>query len=146
MAKKISEAKERDEPKELDEAKESDLFSSSKHLDFKFEEQPTEESAGIKLLKQNEYDAAPKVVKMQVSLVEVNNAATILNGWFATAEEERESGHIQIMEEEAYAVLAAQFSMRKSKSLVMSLCHWRRMVMQKSSVVGESKCFVLAKP
>jgi hypothetical protein len=78
--------------------------------------------------------------------VEVNNAAIILNGWFATAEEERETGNLQIMEEDAYALLAAQFNMRKSKSLLMSLCHWRRMVMQKSSVVGESKCFVLAKP
>jgi len=76
-------------------------------------------SVSIKLISVEEYNFAPKVVQMQVGLSEVNTAAEILSHW--TVPQER------VTESNAYSLLP--FPESKSKSILLSLCHWRRMMM-----------------
>jgi hypothetical protein len=75
--------------------------------------------SAIELISIDEYKVAPRVVQMQVSLSEVNTAAEILSQW--TVPKER------VTESCAYELLP--FPEKKSKSILMSLCHWRRMMM-----------------
>ena len=75
--------------------------------------------SAIELITMDEYKIAPRVVQMQVSLSEVNTAAEILSQW--TVPKER------VTESSAYELLP--FPEKKSKSILMSLCHWRRMMM-----------------
>jgi hypothetical protein len=72
----------------------------------------------------DEYQSAARVVQMQVSADEVNESIDVLNLWMYNLDK------TQFSEEEACAQLQQRFSLRKSKSLLMSLCHWRRMVVR----------------
>jgi len=104
------------------------------------------EEAGIFIrnLTQEEYDAAPRVVKIQVTLKEVNRAADLLGVGF---KDQRRLGcdatkTPEISEVEAYSLLRKEFSERKSRSVLMSLCHWRRMVMVQT-IDSSGKSFIL---
>jgi len=98
-------------------------------------------------LSQEEYDAAPRIVKMQVTMEEVNQAAEALTMWLRKNRADRsDQGHTAIIEERhAYEALQPCFDERKRKSVLMSLCHFRRMVMRLPSK-GQGKLFVVSQP
>jgi len=98
----------------------------------------------IECLTQREYDEAPRVIKMQVSFSELNQTIHIFNTWFSTQEHNPTS--ISLQEETAYEILEDCFEKNKSKNLLMSLVHFRRLVMQLSSLAGGGgKRFVIFK-
>jgi hypothetical protein len=82
-----------------------------------------------------EYGRAPRIVKSQVTYDEVGAAVTTLNAWFAS-----HGGHVsdaqqpvEITEDQAYGLLGNMFDRRKAKTLCMSLCHWKKLLMRGSS-------------
>jgi hypothetical protein len=86
----------------------------------------------ITTVSSEEYEAAPSVVKMQVGLDEVNDAARILNLWFSGRS--GSNGSSSLNEKVASDILDT--SLRKGKILLMSLCHWRRMNMAMDDTTG----------
>ena len=72
---------------------------------------------------------APRIVKSQVSIDEVGAAVTTLNAWLLASSH----GQKEINEDQAYGLLGDVFNRRKAKTLCMSLCHWKRLLMRGSS-------------
>jgi hypothetical protein len=68
-----------------------------------------------------EYESAPRIVKMQVTLADVQGAVEILN--------ERLALHTSPIRENEAKLLLMPMPDRKSKAVLMSLCHWRRLLM-----------------
>ena len=90
---------------------------TTKEIDFFSKDDNSVKSSSIKLISVEEFEMAPRVVQMQVNISEVNTAAEILCQWIIPNERVKES--------DAYLFLP--FPEKKSKSILMSLCHWRRM-------------------
>ncbi|EEC46341.1 predicted protein [Phaeodactylum tricornutum CCAP 1055/1] len=79
-----------------------------------------------------EYNEAPRVVRMQVALNDVQLAVSALNEVLAVAQSRSPKSVRYIREEEAKSILEPLgLDGRKSKSILMSLCHWRRLVMHR---------------
>ena len=75
-----------------------------------------------------EYDRAPQVVKMQVTRDEVNIATSLLEKYLT----KRSAISLQFTEHEAHKILVGTFrSDQKIKSVLLSLCHWRRLLMSR---------------
>jgi len=110
-------------------------------------------SGEIRHVTASEYDDAPRVVRMQVSLDEVQRATEALNlslrekkqrcgisgGAAATSTGEscdRDFGGdraVLLGEQDVKRILKVHgFDERKSKTVLMSLCHWRRLIMRRS--------------
>jgi hypothetical protein len=86
----------------------------------------------IATVTQDEYNDAPRLVQMQVSLEDVNASIQRIN-------QAHESNLVSRQFTETRAKLLLQplgFSQRKCKTILMSLCHWRRLVMKRLSEVG----------
>ena len=90
---------------------------TAKEIDFSSKDDNSVKSSSIKFISMGEFKTAPRVVQMQVNISEVNTAAEILSQWIIPNERVKES--------DAYLFLP--FPEKKSKSILMSLCHWRRM-------------------
>jgi hypothetical protein len=84
---------------------------------------PTFTKIWVEVLSEDEYHSAPSVVKMQVGFDEVNAAIGLLNVWFISNKDS------DVRLDVATASRILNMAPRKSKSLMMSLCHWRRMNM-----------------
>lgn len=89
----------------------------------------------IRYLTKEEYEAAPRVVKKQVNIQDVNAASRALDEWFQEHFKQVASEKPvtpDIMESDAYGVLRSLCNddERKCKGLLMSLCHWRRLMMR----------------
>ena len=81
----------------------------------------------INFLTPEEYCGAPRVVKMQVSFEEVNHSIKLLNGWLI---ENGYSGRVEISESDANVIIENLFTeQRKRKFILLSLCHWKRIVL-----------------
>lgn len=78
----------------------------------------------IRAITLDEYKNAARAVQMQVSADEVNVSIRLLNSLLG------ESDKMRFTEDEACAQLQQQFTLQKSKSLLMSLCHWRRILVR----------------
>jgi hypothetical protein len=77
-----------------------------------------------------EYDGAPRVVRMQVAHDEANKAVGALQDFLGKLAPDQNS--LSFTEQQAYEVLGECFSTdRKSKSVLMSLCHFRRLLMHR---------------
>ena len=89
----------------------------------------------IRHVNPEEYDKAPRIVKSQVSMDEVGAAVTALNAWLLAASSHGDPQHqpMEINEDQAYGLLGDMFNKRKAKTLCMSLCHWKRLLMRGSS-------------
>ena len=83
----------------------------------------------IRHLTPEEYRKAPRIVRSQVSIDEVGAAVTTLNAWLLASPH----GQTEINEDQAYGLLGDMFNRRKAKTLCMSLCHWKRLLMRGSS-------------
>jgi len=93
----------------------------------------------IKFVSNKEYDAAPRIVKMQVTLAQVNQATILLNNWWL--EMSREETPVRVSEEEAREILSDSFPARKVKGVLCSLCHWKKMTIEPGES-GTSRTFV----
>lgn len=93
----------------------------------------------IKFVSNKEYDDAPRIVKMQVTLVQVNQATSLLNNWWL--EMSREENSVRVSEEEAREILSDSFPARKVKGVLCSLCHWKKMTIEPGES-GTSRTFV----
>lgn len=81
----------------------------------------------------DEYERAPKVVRMQITRDEVNVGIAALNMWLSNCETSgrREIVGDRVKEQVALGVLQKLFTERKSASVLMGLCHWRRIEMRR---------------
>jgi hypothetical protein len=82
-----------------------------------------------------EYEGAPRVVSMQVTRDEVNAAASALEGYFFKAPDFETNEALELTEKQAYQVVGGE-SERKARSILMSLCHWRRLLMYRDPQQG----------
>ena len=82
----------------------------------------------IQRISSNEYDAAPRIVKMQVTLEQVNNAVDLINHWWKA--KAGHQGKVFITEDDASIVLGEYFPPRKCKSVLCALCHWKKMTIE----------------
>lgn len=87
----------------------------------------------------SEFDAAPRIVKMQVTLEEVNKAVVLINDWWKN--QCNSQSKVSITEGEASSVLGKDFSPRKCKSILCALCHWKKMTIKIESN-GTDRVFV----
>jgi hypothetical protein len=82
-----------------------------------------------------EYDNGPRVVKMQVSFDVLNDATAALNDSLCQRLGARAK---QLEHSEANQILQPLgISERKSRSILMTLCHFRRLMMKRHSVSGD---------
>ncbi len=94
----------------------------------------------INFLTTEEYDGAPRVVKMQVSFEEVNHCIKLLNRWLI---ENGYSGRVEISESDANIIIEHLFSeQRKRKFILLSLCHWKRIVLHIPAGCKERKFII----
>jgi len=98
-----------------------------------------------------EYESSPRVVKMQVRLDELNQAVKVLNNWVMMSciennitEYTKAITILSLKENEANLLLEKEFeSGRKAKSVLMSLCFFRRVTLQLSSESRSEKNYVI---
>ena len=107
------------------------------------------EYALIQEVTQEEYDAAPRIVKMQVSLDDVNSVVNYINDWWIAKCSPKHDGsvdckEVSITEIESIDLLnKAGFLPRKCKSILCALCHWKKMTIKmEGSNSGSSRSFV----
>ncbi len=104
----------------------------------------------IKSITQDEYNNSPRVVQMQVTFGELNRAVNVLNQWTNTNQSQcsmnnndddnSSSKSLHLEEKEANNLLEKEFqASRKAKSLLMSLCFFRRICLQ----VGVKNFFII---
>jgi hypothetical protein len=89
----------------------------------------------------SEYENGPRVVKMQVSFEELEGATVALND---ALRQRKGARAMQLEHLEANQILQPLgISERKSRSILMTLCHFRRLMMQRCdkrhSLLGEDK-------
>ena len=89
----------------------------------------------IEMISVAEYEGAPRVVSMQVTRDEVNAAASALEDYFFKAPDFETNEALELIEKQAYQVVGGE-SERKAKSILMSLCHWRRLLMYRDPQHG----------
>jgi hypothetical protein len=83
-----------------------------------------------------EYEKAPNIVRMQVRRDEANDSLDALED-FLTAHIEENPATPAFTENQGYQVLRNVLSSdQKSKSVLMSLCHWRRLLMFRDQAHG----------
>jgi hypothetical protein len=89
----------------------------------------------IEMISVAEYEGAPRVVSMQVTRDEANAAASALEDYFFKANDFETNEALELIEQQAYQVVGGE-SERKAKSILMSLCHWRRLLMYRDPQHG----------
>jgi hypothetical protein len=82
-----------------------------------------------------EYEGAPRVVSMQVTRDEVNASVSALEDYFFKTPDFETNEALEVTENQAYQVVGGE-SERKAKSILMSLCHWRRLLMYRNPQHG----------
>ena len=84
-----------------------------------------------------EYDKAPRVVQMQVRRDEANCALEALEDFLTARLHVNNETDLEFTEKQGYEVLQKLLeSEQKSKSVLMSLCHWRRLLMFRDRTHG----------
>jgi len=77
-----------------------------------------------------EYDVAPRIVQVQVRRDEANLAIDLLESFFTVHVQENPTSALEFGEKQGYAILGHSFhTTHKCKSILMSLCHFRRLLM-----------------
>lgn len=83
-----------------------------------------------------EYERAPSIVRTQVRRDEANISLDVLEQ-FLKALKNKDSQPIEFTEKQGFDVLRDVLSSdQKRKSVLMSLCHWRRLLMFRDKTNG----------
>ena len=91
----------------------------------------------LPFLTEREYERAPAFVAKLVTKREANSAIAALNEWAKAAQARAGDCQLELPEEEAYELLSELNNRRKAKSVLMSLCHWKRLVLRISAIGDE---------
>lgn len=79
-----------------------------------------------------EYDVAPRIVQVQVRRDEANEAIDLLEDFFIVHLQDNPNSALEFGEQQGYAILGSSFHTgHKCKSILMSLCHFRRLYMHR---------------
>lgn len=103
-------------------------FSSQSHSS-------TDKNKLLEKITHAEYEMAPQVVTMQVSHKEANQVLHTIEDYLVHATESESP--LEFTEDEAYQILSSSVSSNaKAKTILMSLCHWRRLLMYRNEDRG----------
>jgi hypothetical protein len=81
----------------------------------------------IQKITDSEFDAAPRIVRTQISLAEANDALELISYGLSDKE-----SFFLFSEEEGHELLKSLTgSQQRSKSILISLCHWQRLAMKR---------------
>lgn len=84
-----------------------------------------------------EYDRAPRVVQMQVNREETNKSLDALEDFLTSNLQESNQTGLEFSEKQGYQVLQKLLGTeQRCKSVLMSLCHWRRLLMYRDNTHG----------
>ena len=92
-----------------------------------------------------EYDRAPRVVKTQVTRDEANMALNMIESFLTTSLQSQSLATLEFTEQQGYKILKRLFlsddkrtvnSEQKCKTVLMSLCHWRRLLLFRDAEHG----------
>jgi hypothetical protein len=90
----------------------------------------------IRKISSAEFDAAPRIVRTQVSVNEANDALDLLQE-FCTNNSMDGNFSLQFSEERGHEILSSLTgSKHRSKSILISLCHWQRLSMRRDTARG----------
>jgi len=99
----------------------------------------------LDILSADEYASAPRLVKMQVTLQEMNDSIHCLQSHLAatmvSAKDSCDQGYI-LSEQVANTTLSSLFDDYKRRSILMSLCHFRRLLMRLPTA-NSGKVFII---
>lgn len=96
------------------------------------------QSAYIEKITAKEFEGAPRIVRDQVSVEEANDAIYLLRD-FCKAD----STSFEFSEERGHEILSSLTKSKpRSKSILISLCHWQRLSMKRDTIHG-TMVFVL---
>ncbi|KAG7364334.1 hypothetical protein IV203_037536 [Nitzschia inconspicua] len=97
---------------------------------------PSLKSSNLKKITVEEFDRAPRIVRTQVSVEEANHALDLLQV-FCNHDPMEETPSLQFSEERGHEILSSLTgSKHRSKSILISLCHWQRLSMRRDTVRG----------
>ncbi|KAG7347042.1 hypothetical protein IV203_006111 [Nitzschia inconspicua] len=97
---------------------------------------PSLKSSNLKKITVEEFEQAPRIVRTQVSVEEANHALDLLQE-FCNHGPMEENPSLQFSEERGHEMLSSLTgSKHRSKSILISLCHWQRLSMRRDTVRG----------
>lgn len=90
----------------------------------------------IKRITLAEFETAPRIVQTQITIAEANDALDAIGEHFYESMTQNKS--LEFLDKEGHDILKhlVGSSVQKSKSLLISLCHWRRLVMRRDASRG----------
>ena len=104
--------------------------STMSNLSDRFELESVPMGKWMEKITMAEYDGAPRIVQTQVRRDEANKAIDMLEDFLSSNLQRDPSSALEFDELEGYEAIGSSFpTMKKSKSVLMSLCHWRRLLM-----------------
>lgn len=106
--------------------------SARSSLSERFELESVPMGKWIEKITMAEYEGAPEIVQNHVRRDEANKAIDMIEGFLTSSLQSDPSSSLEFDEMQGYEALGSSFpSLKKSKSVLMSLCHWRRLLMHR---------------
>lgn len=103
---------------------------SKSNLSDRFEHESVRMTKWMEHVTMAEYDIAPRIVQVQVRRDEANQAIDLLEEYLTSNLQLDPSSTLDFGEEQGYEILGKSFQTnQKCKSVLMSLCHFRRLLM-----------------
>jgi hypothetical protein len=101
-------------------------------------QQPVSSRPILRAVSQREYDAAPRIVQMQVTVDEIETAQEALRDALLDNNNNTETVVVVVAQTKAHEILkhTCRTEERKAKHLIMSLCHFRRLRMRRDARSG----------
>ncbi|CAJ1945654.1 unnamed protein product [Cylindrotheca closterium] len=98
----------------------------------RFEHESVQMTKWMEHITMAEYDVAPRIVQVQVRRDEANKAIDLLEDFFTTHLQGNPTSALEFGEQQGYGILGNSFNTaHKCKSILMSLCHFRRLLMHR---------------
>jgi hypothetical protein len=113
-------------PADVDE----DTAGSKLNLSDRFERESVRLTKWMEHITMAEYDIAPRIVQVQVRRDEANEVIDLLEEFLTSNLQLDPSSSLEFGEQQGYEILGKSFETnKKCKSVLMSLCHFRRLLM-----------------
>eukprot|EP00980_Cylindrotheca_fusiformis_P020314 scaffold7344_cov145-Cylindrotheca_fusiformis.AAC.12 len=115
-----------DDPAQIDE----NTIGSKSSCGDRFEHESVRMTKWMEHVTMAEFDIAPRIVQVQVRRDEANEAIDLLEKYLTAHLQQGSSRSLEFSEQQGYRILGQSFQTKqKCKSLLMSLCHFRRLLM-----------------
>jgi hypothetical protein len=113
-------------PADVDE----NTVGSKSNLSDRFERESVRLTKWMEHITMAEYDIAPRIVQVQVRRDEANEAIDLLEEFLTSNLQLDPSSSLEFGEQQGYEILGKSYhTTKKCKSVLMSLCHFRRLLM-----------------